>query len=412
MIQEHNKKYESGEVSYAMKVTQFADMTQQEFLDLLKTQGKADRPRNALEFDSTGIETKTAIDWRKKGAVTAVKNQGQCGSCWAFSAVGSIEGHLFLKNKTLIDLSAQELVDCATGKYENLGCKGGLMDDAFKYVEDYGIQSEESYPYEAIDSECKRKGYAVKIKSFVDLKDEKEVTAAVSSKGPVSAAIDASTMPFYSHGIVDKRSRCSSLLKDLDHGVLIVGYGSEDGVDYWIVKNSWGADWGEHGYVRIKRNVNACGIALYNSYPVLNMKSLVVVATLVLVACASSIKEEWQQFKLIHGKTYRSLVEDKHRFSIFQDNVRMIQEHNKKYESGEASYAMKVTQFADMTQQEFLDLLKTQGKADRPRNALEFDSTGIETKTAIDWRKKGAVTAVKNQGQCGACWAFSAVRIF
>ncbi|CAH2014506.1 unnamed protein product [Acanthoscelides obtectus] len=268
-IQEHNKKYESGEVSYAMKVTQFADMTQQEFLDLLKTQGKPARPTNGLEFDSTGIEPKTAIDWRKKGAVTAVKDQGQCSSCWAFSAVGSIEGQLFLKNKTLIDLSVQELVDCANLIYGNLGCNGGRMDNAFEYVEDYGIQDEESYPYTAHDGKCKRNGYVVKIKKFVKLKDEKEVTEAVSSKGPVSAAIHASNMSFYSHGIVDTRSGCSSLPKDLNHGVLIVGYGSEDGVDYWIVKNSWGADWGEHGYVRIKRNVNACGIALVNSYPVL-----------------------------------------------------------------------------------------------------------------------------------------------
>ncbi|CAH2014511.1 unnamed protein product [Acanthoscelides obtectus] len=268
MIQEHNKKYESGEVSYSMEVTQFADMTQQEFRDLLKTQGKAIRPRNGLEFDSTGIETVTAIDWRKKGAVTAVKNQHQCSSCWAFSAVGSIEGQLFLKNKTLIDLSVQQLVDC-TNKYGNIGCNGGRMDSAFEYVMDHGIQSEESYPYTAQDGECKRNGYVVKIKKYVDLKDEKEVTEAVSSKGPVTAAIHASTMSFYSHGIVDKRSGCSSLPEDLDHAVLIVGYGSEDGVDYWIVKNSWGVKWGEHGYVRIKRNVNACGIALDNSYPVL-----------------------------------------------------------------------------------------------------------------------------------------------
>ncbi|CAH2014518.1 unnamed protein product [Acanthoscelides obtectus] len=142
------------------------------------------------------------------------------------------------------------------------------MDYAFEYVMDHGIQTEESYPYTAYDCQCRRKGYAVKIKSFVDLKDEKEVTAAVSSKGPVSAGIDGSTLSFYSHGIVDASSGCSNSEEDVNHAILIVGYGSEDGVDYWIAKNSWGVDWGEHGYFRIQRNVNACGIALYNSYPV------------------------------------------------------------------------------------------------------------------------------------------------
>ncbi|CAH2014515.1 unnamed protein product [Acanthoscelides obtectus] len=269
MIQEHNKKYESGEVSYSMEVTQFADMTQQEFRDLLKTQGKAIRPRNGLEFDSTGIETVTAIDWRKKGAVTAVKNQHQCSSCWAFSAVGSIEGQLFLKNKTLIDLSVQELVDCANGKYKNYACDGGRMNNAFEYVMDHGIQSEESYPYHASPGRCRHNPYVAKIKSFVVLKDEKELTEAVSSKGPVSTAIDASTLRFYKNGILDKNSDCGDSLMDLNHGVLTVGYGSEDGVDYWIVKNSWGVKWGEHGYVRIERNVNTCGIAVSNSYPVM-----------------------------------------------------------------------------------------------------------------------------------------------
>ncbi|CAH1966751.1 unnamed protein product [Acanthoscelides obtectus] len=268
-IQEHNEKYESGEVSYAMKVTQFADMTQQEFLDMLKTQSKGARPRNGIKFDSTGIETKKTIDWRKEGAVTPVKDHGKCSSCWAFSAVGSIEGQLFLKNKTLIDLSVQELVDCTKYEYLNFGCSGGRMDNAFYYIHKYGIQSEESYPYTARDGKCKRNGYVVKIKKFVELYDEREITAAVSFKGPVSAAIDGSSLSLYSHGIIDETSGCSNSPKHVNHAILIVGYGSEDGVDYWIVKDAFGAKWGEHGYFRIKRNVNACGISYVGSYPVL-----------------------------------------------------------------------------------------------------------------------------------------------
>ncbi|CAH1966754.1 unnamed protein product [Acanthoscelides obtectus] len=268
-IQEHNKKYESGEVSYAMKVTQFADMTQQEFLDMLKTQSKGAPPRNGLKFNSTGIQTKKTIDWRKEGAVTPVKDHGKCSSCWAFSAVGTIEGQLFLKNKTLIDLSAQQLVDCTRFLYYNDGCKGGRMDNAFRYIQQHGIMSEESYPYTGHDGGCERHGYVVKITDVVELYDEREITAAVSFIGPVSAAIDGSSLSLYSHGIIDETSDCSSAPQAVNHAILIVGYGNEDGVDYWIVKDAYGADWGEHGYFRIKRNVNACGISYVGSYPVL-----------------------------------------------------------------------------------------------------------------------------------------------
>nr|AAQ11975.1 putative gut cathepsin L-like cysteine protease [Callosobruchus maculatus] len=269
-IQEHNKKYERGEVSFAKKVTQFADMTHEEFLDLLKLQGVPALPSDAVYFEETDIEEKDAVDWRKEGAVTPVKNQGHCGSCWAFSAVGAIEGQFFKKNGTLVSLSAQELVDCATEYYGNEGCNGGLMGQAFDFVEDEGIQTEESYPYKAKRSICQMNGeYVTKVKTYHLLLNEQEIARAVSAKGPVAVAIDASQLSFYDQGIVDEKCKCSKKREDLNHGVLVVGYGSENGVDYWIVKNSWGADWGEKGYFRLKKDVKACGIGNYNTYPVL-----------------------------------------------------------------------------------------------------------------------------------------------
>nr|CAH7723555.1 unnamed protein product [Callosobruchus chinensis] len=368
-IQEHNDKYERGEESFAKKVTQFTDMTDEEFLDLLKLQGVPARPRNALSFDATGIQEKDAVDWRKKGAVTPVKNQLHCGSCWAFSAVGSLEGQFFQKNGTLVSFSVQELLDCAAENYGNHGCHGGLMDQAFDFMQDEGIQTEEQYPYEAKRSQCHGIGkYVTKVDSYVDLLNEEEMAKAVSAKGPVSVAIDASDIRDYSHGIIDEKCACGNRKHDLNHGVLVVGYGSEDGVNYWIVKNSWGEKWGHNGYFKLKKGK-----------------------------------------QLDHGKTYRSLVEEKRRYLIFRDNVRQIQEHNEKYERGEQSFAKKVTQFTDMTHEEFLDLLKLQGVPARPSNALSFDATGIQEEDAVDWREKGAVTPVKDQLHCGSCWAFSAV---
>ncbi|VEN33948.1 unnamed protein product, partial [Callosobruchus maculatus] len=272
-IQEHNKKYERGEESFAMKVTQFADMTHEEFLDLLKLQGVPALPSNAVTFDNfedSDIDEKDAVDWRKEGAVTPVKNQGKCGSCWAFSAVGSIEAQFFKKNRTLVSLSAQELVDCADEHYRNKGCDGGTMDNAFDFVRDEGIQTEESYPYEARMSTCRKNGgYVTKVKKYVYSSKEQEIARIVSSEGPVSAAIDASGLQLYSHGIVDEKTKCQSDLFSLNHGILVVGYGRENGVDYWIVKNSWGADWGEDGYFKLKRGAKVCGIGTYNTYPIL-----------------------------------------------------------------------------------------------------------------------------------------------
>jgi len=210
-------------------------------------------------------------DWRTKGAVTGVKDQGQCGSCWSFSATGSIEGAWFLSKGSLVSLSEQNLVDCSTA-YGNQGCRGGLMDSAFKYViANHGLDTEMSYAYTATGpNSCKFNvaNVGATISGFKDIPsgDENSLMNAVAMT-PVSVAIDASksTFHFYNTGVYYDAS-CSST--QLDHGVLAVGYGTENGSEYWLVKNSWGAAWGQAGYIKMSKNKkNNCGIATMASYP-------------------------------------------------------------------------------------------------------------------------------------------------
>ncbi|GFU50482.1 cathepsin L [Nephila pilipes] len=272
-ILRHNLEYDLGMRLYRKGLNQFADQTHDEFVKQMNgyKNVKGNRVNSGLFSASANAEIPDTVDWRPKGVVTGIKNQQQCGSCWAFSATGSLEGQHALKTKKLVSLSEQNLVDCSKPE-GNMGCEGGLMDQAFEYIKkNGGIDTEQSYPYTAEDGTChyKKSSSGATCKGFEDIPsgDEKALQQAVATKGPISVAIDASQFSFqlYSGGIYDEPS-CDSQM--LDHGVLAVGYGTEDGVDYWLVKNSWGTTWGEKGYIKMSRNKNnQCGIATQASYP-------------------------------------------------------------------------------------------------------------------------------------------------
>ncbi|KAG8385455.1 hypothetical protein BUALT_Bualt03G0047100 [Buddleja alternifolia] len=263
----------AGTKPYKLGINEFADLKNDEFRAFRNGYKTPSNPASTTFMYENVTTIPPSIDWRKKGAVTKIKDQGQCGCCWAFSAVAAMEGVNKLKTGKLISLSEQELVDCdSTGEDE--GCNGGLMDDAFKFIiKNNGLAAESDYPYKGTDDTCNKEKEALsaaKINGYEDVPsdDESALLKAVANQ-PVSVAIDAGGMGFqlYSGGVFT--GDCGT---DLNHGVTAVGYGtSEDGTKYWLVKNSWGVSWGEEGYIRMKRDVDAkgglCGIAMQPSYP-------------------------------------------------------------------------------------------------------------------------------------------------
>ena len=274
-----------------LAMNRFSDMTRDEFriaftrpFDLVDTATAAPSRFGCKAFDPTYEDTPDALDWRDRGAVSSVKDQGQCGSCWAFSAAGAVEGLAAIGGDPITSLSEQQLVDCASGHaYGSHGCNGGAMDGAFKYVaQSAGMCTDKDYPYvsggggSSSSSSCDS-GQCTAMATIsgcadVRANDQAALREAVAHQ-PVSVAVDAEStvFQFYATGVIDDADACGT---SLNHGVLAVGYGTEvaTGTNYWLVKNSWSADWGDAGYVKIARSdkpndPGVCGVARQASFP-------------------------------------------------------------------------------------------------------------------------------------------------
>ena len=265
-LYKESQKYKTG-------ITKFSDLTQQEFAKIYLN----------LNYDAMAVANfnpahpsfsnaaPDSFDWRDKGLVTPVRDQGMCGSCWAFSTVANLEGLYYKLKGVAVDLSEQILVDCDT--YDS-ACNGGLMEYAFQWIKENGMETEEDYPYTGYKGSCKAdpsKYIDMKVTGWKKLGsststwspvDEEEIKEFLYENGPLAIALNANPLQTYSGGILDKTSsQCP--VSGINHAVTLVGYGAESGVDYWIVKNSWGANWGENGYFRIRRGTGCCGVNCY-----------------------------------------------------------------------------------------------------------------------------------------------------
>lgn len=269
--------------TYDMGLTAYAAMTFEEFKQKVAlddvmapqfcsataaaTRGRPKRTINPADYPPS-------LDWRQRGVVTPVKNQGQCGSCWAFSTTGCLESHWAIRRRELVLLSEQQLVDCA-GAFDNHGCQGGLPSYAFEYIKhNGGIVSSKAYPYTAKDEECKFNPVDVVAKTRgshnITEYAEDEILEAVATVGPVAIGYEVvSDFRLYKNGVYQSKD-CKQGPMDVNHAVLIVGYGTTAaGVPYWIVKNSWGVEFGMEGYFWMLRGANMCGLAVCASYPLI-----------------------------------------------------------------------------------------------------------------------------------------------
>ncbi|KAL6289572.1 hypothetical protein ACE6H2_007082 [Prunus campanulata] len=265
-----------GSKTYKLGLNEHSDLSDEEFFRQRTGYKRATEFTSSANIsfrykDLSPTDVPPSIDWREKGAVTPIKNQGSCGCCWAFSAVAAVEGIIQINSGKLISLSEQQLLDCTRGNGNN-GCDGGSMPPSFEYIQQNGgIASEENYPYQAMEGTCAANQPTVQITGYekVPANSEEDLLKAVSMQ-PVSIAIVASGEEFrhYQSGVFSPTD-CGTRL---DHAVTAVGFGTtEDGTKYWLLKNQWGESWGENGYMKILRDAGApggvCGLAQDASYP-------------------------------------------------------------------------------------------------------------------------------------------------
>lgn len=265
LVKEHN----SANKKFKVSLNKFAAYTPEEYKSILGFRMNIRKQSNTRPSRKVNIDK---FDWRDKGVVNSIKDQGQCGSCWAFSVIQAAESAYALSTGKLYSFSEQNLVDCATIVDFCYGCDGGFMTGAFDHVikrQNHSLVLESDYPYTGVDGDCQFDDvtHTGTISSYVNIQEgsEDDLEAKVQI-GPVAVAIDASNWSFqlYSSGIYDEPNCISS---KIDHGVGCIGYGSEDGTKYWIVRNSWGTSWGENGYIRMLWKDNQCGIATMASIP-------------------------------------------------------------------------------------------------------------------------------------------------
>jgi cathepsin L len=310
-VASHNKRAHQGYESYFLKMNQHGDLNHEEFANRFHGCYRSNLKQTVNDTESWTFSSSLGVggvsaplrapirassfiyhrhhhehpshvmlpenlDWRKLGAVARVKDQGRCGSCYAFAATGALEGQQFRKTGHLVELSEQQIVDCSR-RFGNLGCHGGAMENVYRYIEaNGGIDSEDAYPYDGVVERCH---YSWNEKSatetgfvFLPSDDEEALKHALATVGPIAVAIDASPpqLQFYSHGMFDPGS--GGCAGQVNHAMLVVAYGVDEPSahhegPFWIIKNSWSRHWGNDGYVKVPRNVNMCGIALTPSFP-------------------------------------------------------------------------------------------------------------------------------------------------
>ncbi|XP_021766149.1 ervatamin-C-like [Chenopodium quinoa] len=252
---------------FKLRVNAFVDLTTEEFVATRTGYKRAFHPssssmKSTFQFNNL-TDVQPSVDWRYVGAVTSIKDQGQCGCCWAFSAVAAVERIYQIKTGQLISLSEQQLVDC--DQYSH-GCSGGDPVSAFEFIkQNQGITMESQYPYLSTQGQCEASTSAVTINDYSLLTQDENVLMQAVSRQPVSVGIVADSLEFKQYGGGVFQGPCGT---QLNHAVAVVGYGTDsDGTDYWLLKNSWGTTWGENGFMRLKRGNNLCGITMHASIP-------------------------------------------------------------------------------------------------------------------------------------------------